>query len=430
MKRLIILLFSIATAFTAVAAGDIETRDLKLFREDDKVVLSFSVYVPEKTVRSNRRLVVTPQLYNSNGAIDMDMFTITGAQMEKRNRQRRRLDKNSNAGSHINTPNSSTMRYTASIPYESWIEGTLFMRLQIAEEGCCALEDKGEILFAEAINLPLPTAPSTPDVVAIPSEVTQRTTEFPFLRLVSGNDQGERGASIRFKAASSSLDLAFSSNTENRNKIKDGVRLVSSNQRTNLEKITVIGFASPEGDNQQNIRLAEQRARALSRHLQKEMDLPESMFEIKSGGVDWDGLLDLVNQSDMRYKNEVMDIIKNTPVENRNEKLKQLAGGRPYQSIYDVLFPQLRDACYISVWYSEAMDEAAQVINGAIELVNNTRYEEALRNLQTVENDSRSWNVTGTIYLLQGDYQNARIWLEKAVEAGDKEAEKNLNLIN
>ena len=129
--------------------------------------------------------------------------------------------------------------------------------------------------------------------------------------------------------------------------------MINNDPRTHLEKITIAGFASPEGNNQQNIKLAENRARALSQYLQQEMNIPETVFEIQSGGVDWDGLLDLVNQSDMNYKEEIINIINNTPPEQRNERLKQLRGGRPYRSIYDELYPQLRDACYINVWYSE-----------------------------------------------------------------------------
>ena len=429
-SKLIILLLSI-NMISAVAA-DIETKDMKLFREGEEVVLAFSAYVPEKTVRTDRRLLITPQLYNDNGAVEMELFTVTGNQMAKRERQRRNLDKNSAAGNNANTANGSTMQYAASIPYESWMEGTLYMRLLIKEEGCCSVTDKGATAATGPVTLPLPVVPSTPEVAAIPSEVTEKKTDYPFLRLVDGDGESNdrKSSSIRYKAGSSSLDLKFSSNTENRNRIKTGVQMVSDNDRTNLEKITIIGFASPEGDSQQNMRLAEERAQALSRHLQKEMDLPETMFEIKSGGVDWDGLLELVKQSDMRYKNEIVHIITNTPPENRNEQLKQLGGGRPYQSMYDVLFPQLRDACHISVWYAETKDTAAETINNAIGMIKNMLYDEALKELRTVEHDRRSWNVAGTCYLLMGDYPNARIWLERAAEAGDKEAEKNLKLIN
>jgi len=53
-----------------------------------------------------------------------------------------------------------------------------------------------------------------------------------------------------------------------------------------------------------------------------------------------------------------------------------------------------------------------------------------LESLLSVEHDPRSWNVIGTCYMLQGDYPKARIWLEKAIAAGDEDAKKNFDLIN
>ena len=427
-SKLILFLLSI-THILPVVAGSIEIRDLKLFKEGERVTLSFSAYIPEKTVRSNRRLLVTPQLYNNNSATSAEYFTITGAQMEKREKQKRRLTGNNPVDTPANVSNGSTMLYMASVPYEAWMEGVLFLRLLIEEEGCCSAKDLGAMVSMGPLNVPLPYTPSLPEVVSLHSEVARRVVEYPFLRLINQEGSGDRSTSVRFRVASTRLELSYSSNAASIKKIIEGINLVNDDPRTRLEKITIVGFASPEGERIQNMRLAENRAKALSQHLQRAMNIPANTFEIQSGGEDWEGLLELVKKSDMRYKEEVIRIITTVSPERRNERLKQLEGGRPYRSIYDVLYPQLRDACYINVWYSEAKDQSAETINNAIALIAASRYDEALRSLSTVENDSRSWNVIGTCYLLQGDYSTARVWLEKAVRAGDKEAEKNLNLI-
>ena len=427
-KIIIILLFFI-TISSAGATG-IEPRDVKIFREGDKVILSFSAYIPEKTVRSDYRLLITPQLYNNNGIASTDIFTVTGSKMSKREKQKTRLTKSITVNSNVNAVNGSTMLYTRSVAYQSWMENSLSLRLLMEEEGCCSTEDLGTTTSAGPFNLPLPHSPAIPEVIVLqPSEVTKKTIEYPFLRLINQDGSGDRTTSVRYKSGSSNLDLSFSSNAINTDKIINGINLINKDSRTRLEKITIVGFASPEGNNQQNMKLAENRANALSQYLQQKMNIPEATFEIQSGGEDWTGLLELVKQSDMNYKEEVIDIITNTPPAQRNERLKQLEGGRPYRSIYDVLYPQLRDACYINVWYSETKDESAETINNAIALIATLRYDEALKGLFTVESDPRSWNVIGTCYLLQGDYPKARIWLEKAVETGNKEAEKNLKLI-
>ena len=428
-SKIIILLLSIINTFY-VFAGDIEPRDLKLFREGEKIVLSFSAYIPEKTVHADRRLLVTPQLYNDNGAALMETFSVTGKRMERKEKQKSLLAGRSAGDNSIaNGSNGSTMFYVASILYESWMENELFLLLKVEEEGCCTREDIGAMTAMGPLDLPLPYQPSLPEVAALPSDVTQKVVEYPFLRLIDLDGSGDRSTSVRFKTASSELDMSFSSNRENVKKIANGIDLVNSDLRTRLEKITIVGFASPEGDKQLNMRLAENRAKALSQYLQQEMGIPAETFEVQSGGEDWDGLLELVRKSDMQYKDEIINIITNYPVDTRNDRLKQIGGGRPYRSIYDVLYPQLRDACYINVWYSEKEDEAAITINNAIALIASLRYDEALRSLSVVEGDSRSWNVIGTCYLLLGDYKEARIWLGKAVAAGDKEAEKNIELI-
>ena len=428
-SKIILFLFAILNLFPGIA-GNIETRDLKLFREGEKVVLSFSAYIPEKTVRTDRRLWITPQLYNDNGTTSLELFSITGNQMEKREKQKKRLNKEETTVSYANSSNGSTMLYTGTVPYEAWMNNTLFLRLQTNEEGCCEMEDLGTILAAGPLNLSLPYAPSLSEVQPIASEVTKMIDKFPFLRLIDKDESGDRSTSVRFRVSNSKLDLSFSSNAENIEKIMEGIRLVNREERTRLEKITIAGFASPEGTRRHNLQLSENRARALSQYLQREMNLPSYIFEIQSEGEDWVGLLELVKQSDMQYKDEIIDIINNYPAEGRNERIKQLGGGRPYQSMYDIFYPQLRDACYINVWYSEAKDEIADAINQSISLIATLRYDDALKKLFTVEHDPRSWNAIGTCYILQGDYPKARIWLKKAIELGNKDAIKNLELIN
>ena len=428
--KITILLFTIINALSPVVAGGIETEELKIFREGDKVMLSFSVYIPEKTVKTDRRLLVTPQLYNDNGAASTNLFTITGKQMEKREKQKKLLNKD-NSATYANTSNGSVMLYNAVVPYEAWMNNALSLRLLVTEEGCCEEEDWGVVATVGSVNLPLPYAPVLPDVMLPePSQTAQMANKYPFLHLVDKVGDGDRSTSVRFRVSSSELDLSFSSNAENVEKILEGIRLINSDERAHLEKITIAGYASPEGTRKHNLELSENRAKALSRYLQQEASLPLAAFEIQPGGENWAGLLELVVQSNMEYKGEIIDIVTNQPAEKRNDLLKKLGGGRPYQSIYDVIYPQLRDACYINVWYSEKKDEAADIINNAISQIATLRYDDALESLFAVEHDPRSWNVIGTCYILQGNYPEARIWLQKAVEVGNKEAVKNLGLIN
>ena len=85
--------------------------------------------------------------------------------------------------------------------------------------------------------------------------------------------------------------------------------------------------------------------------LHRSTDLPDSLFEIVAHGVNWEGLTDLVDTSDMPYRDEVLNILRNTPewivrngvvVDGRKRRLGMLHGGRAWQYMYEHFFPKLR----------------------------------------------------------------------------------------
>ena len=440
--QIIIILLTIINVCSVYAADPavtgIKISELKILREKENLALSFSAYISERTVRSDNRWTVTPQLYNDNGAVSMEPFTITGRQMDRREKQKNLINKKSSAATdsdipqkkYANTTNGSTMLYTYTISYEPWMVGELRLHLLVTESGCCSITDLGAIQVEAPISLPPLPTPFLSGVQTRSPEVVQMVEQYPFLRLIGKDIESGDAPHVRFRVSNSKLDLAFSSNAENVGTITKAVEMVLKGSQTDLEKISISGFASPEGTRVGNLELSKNRAKALSRYLMQQLNLPESIFELQFDGEDWEGLLELVRQSDMRHKESIIDIITNSPKERRNDILKHLEGGRPYQSLYDIFYPQLRDACYINVWYSEKRDEAADAINLAVDRIKNTRYDEALQILSTVENDPRAWNAIGACHLLRGDYPKARAWFIKAADGGDKDAERNLELIN
>jgi hypothetical protein len=52
-------------------------------------------------------------------------------------------------------------------------------------------------------------------------------------------------------------------------------------------------------------------------------------------------------------KDQVLNIIDNVPESQRKARLQSLNGGRTYRGMLDILYPQLRSACYLDVWYDK-----------------------------------------------------------------------------
>ena len=173
--------------------------------------------------------------------------------------------------------------------------------------------------------------------------------------------------------------------------------------------------------------LSGDRANALKQYISEQYNISADSIEIVAGGIDWQGLEDLVAKSDMNYKEEVLRIMHEVPENQRNSHLMSIANGRTYIGMLEQLYPQLRDACYINVWYSEGEDFVAPVISQALDKMANREWDAALSLLHTVSKDERSWNDIGVCYMMKGDYTNAEIWLQKAVDAGEDNALQNLN---
>lgn len=414
-------------ASSLLKAGDIRTQALEMNRKDNVLKVSFMALIPEDAVRSTSRLVITPQLYNGEGeSISLQPFTVTGHRRARRDKQQRLLARKGSTPANY-TLCGSTLAYSDTTTYAAWMDENLSLRFSIEEEACCDVKPMPEKVVATDLPLHFEKKPMLASVTPQVSEVSQKAaTKYPFLRMLGKEATSGRGVSIRFRVVENEIDSAYSTNRDNLKDILDAITLVQKDTRTRLEKISVTGYASPEGNKEQNKRLSLMRALALKDYIAHKMNVGDEKFEVTAGGEDWQGLKELVQKSDMPYKDEITAIIEQAPEKERNARMKRLAGGRPYKSMLDVLFPQLRDACYLNVWYSEKPDSNADTINAAMKDIAEGHYDEALRRLETVENDSRSWNATGVCHLLKGDTKEARRWFTRAWETGDKEAAENL----
>ena len=97
--------------------------------------------------------------------------------------------------------------------------------------------------------------------------------------------------------------------------------------------------------------------------------------------------------------------------------------------LYEI-FPHLRCARYLAVYYDSADDKAVDTINQSNALIREGKYQEALENLSTVANDARAFNPTGVALMMQGRFEEAMPWFEKALEYDHPEAQNNIDAIN
>lgn len=427
MRRFTISLVAFLSAICATGQNHLNITEQSVERCGQNVKVTFKVTADQKAVRQGEKIMVTATLIPgkaTEAAIGFDPFYVAGHQQQKILMQKSRLNRKGTSVPVFIT-NGETYTFVETIPYDNTIKPKSYeLSLSAIRMGCCGTEKclavKESFTIGSAI---MPVVAKTAPKV---TKVHQARPEYPFLNKIGSDIKDQRGVSVRFPLAQTELDPTFSFNEKSLKDIIDAISLVTKDDLAKLETIDIAGYASPEGDAKKNLELAAGRAKALKDYIIGKFGFDEDMFNVTSGGTDWAGLKELVIKSDMPYKDEIIGIIDNTPEENRQAKIAALAGGRPYKSMRDVLYPQLRDACYIRVWFSEKEDVAAKEINEAIADINAGKHEEALKKLMAHKDDSRAWNAIGCVKVLMEDLKQAREWFRKAAEAGDHDAAANL----
>ena len=111
-------------------------------------------------------------------------------------------------------------------------------------------------------------------------------------------------------------------------------------------------------------------------------------------------------------------------------KIKNMDAGRTWQKMLEEIYPHLRSARYLSVYYDSTNDNAVEIINGANALINEGRYAEAYDMVMSVKTDMRAYNTIGVALMGQGYLEEAVEWFKKAVENNCPSAQQNIDSIN
>lgn len=152
--------------------------------------------------------------------------------------------------------------------------------------------------------------------------------------------------------------------------------------------------------------------------------LPEYVFDVVSIGEAWAELRDMVAADPViTHKQEILDVLDNTPVWDSERQIGRMSAlwkidmERPYWYMYKNLFPKLRNASYVKVYFDDVPDAACGTINRAGELIAAGDYAGALELLREVKDDERAWPGLAVCHAMTGDRAAAQEYLRKVRSA-------------
>ncbi len=359
--------------------------------------------------------------------------------------------------------NEPVIAYSASVPYEDWMQ-YISVAVEQVIEGCCFQFEKpleniaeNELLFYDI----KPYFNLTPLQYEL-TELEMYDIENPFLHPMEDYEKRydilfrdrDKGTSVViFTVGSHKLDMDYQGNKDVLESIRKAFQLIENDPNAILKQIMIAGYASPEGSLSFNTALAQRRAESVKAFIQTLMERPnDHLFELYNGREDWDGLAEQVEKSTMPEKLEILDIIRSHTMEQeiRKTKLRQLNGGQPYRYMLENFYPSLRSAGYVQVYYEidrkatvatavtdefgrttwvdpdSPQNRCVTAVNKSLGYLVDNQYEEALELLIEFKEDARAWNCLEVCYMMKGDYDEADNYFRRAIDSGDENAALNL----
>ena len=437
-------------------SGDIGIEPVRLEQSGDFLYIDMNFILKDVKVRTAHGVDFIPQLVAPANTYNLPKVSVKGKDEYLAYERRLSLMSPKEKRKHVapylvkksNKRTNDTIRYRYVLPYESWMADAK-LNVQRDECGC------GESTLMSV------------------QPVIDQVTKVEVVK--SREIQAE--CFLDFEVNKINIRPEYMNNPRELAKIRVMIDDLKLDPSIKVNRLDIIGYASPEGTLATNKRLSEGRAMALRDYLASRYDFPRNQYHIIFGGENWDGLIDALETLDMDYKNEVLDIIQDIPIEKgRETKLMQLRGGVPYRYLLKNVFPSLRVAiCKVNYDIKNFnVDEAKEVIKrrpqnlslNEMFLVANTYpkgsqefidvFETAVRMYPDSEianmnaataalsrNDLISaerylkkmesqeyWpeynNAMGILTLLKGDYELAEEYLNKARELGLDVATDNL----
>lgn len=206
--------------------------------------------------------------------------------------------------------------------------------------------------------------------------------------------------------------------------LQAAIKDAKDNEKKEINKIEVAGYASPDGAQDLNEKLAQNRQKAAANFLKKDLKKNKLNNAIESNitAEDWEGFQKAMENSNMQDKDLVLRVLSMySDPEEREAQIKNLSS--VYGTIADEILPALRRSRLILTTdlIGKSDDEIRELAKNnpdqlsveellyAATLTNNKAEKmEIYAKAANIYNDYRAWNSLGQLYFEDGNIAEAR----------------------
>ena len=420
MKRAILTTMAFL-AVSILAHGQSRISNELLQYNDTKAIVTFDIETIGNNIPSNRKEVIKPFLYNGKDTMWLDAVEVYGKNRLKRERQEYRLSGIKNWELEENqTVKGLVYNYSSETSIKTWMTpANLGIKREIVGCGCPQEQIADQYITQAQLFFEPPVVERR-----IPA---QYALAQPSRIWNLGADEYE----VIFKVGKTNIDHTIFNNKVTFEKILSAIDKIYSYSGFNVTEIEIAGYASPEGTQSFNNWLAENRAKALIKYIieqRPQYNLTPDKFKLINGQENWEGLKRMTQASAMSPEEikKIIDIIDSDKGAARKTALKTLDGGKLYRKMLKEVYPHLRSANYLTVYYDSSTDNALEQINLANSLIEKGEYSKALETIEPFADDFRAYNTYGVALMMNKEFEKAMPIFEKAIAEGSEQAKTNM----
>lgn len=409
---------------------------------DEKVVVKFTGQVPQKYFDKGCVMFIQPVFSWEGGNIPLEPLTLKGEKVD-------------GDGTIINYANGGRFTYSDMFDFKPGMETG---RVTLTPVGYSARRTNEDARFADDILRDNNGKEFSPVLISDGVNNTSSMVDIKGNISISpinyNKTQGiVETADIYFNGGTSELDWNFAMNQK-----FDSYNTLQQLKRIMLEQglpkqISITGWASPEGEETDNVGVSKNRVDVATAQLNKVLDevltimarrakvkpqdvdyykyeqLKKLVITTRAAGEDWVHFVVMVEASDIQDKHAIINIVETQQnLVKREQMIRNMA--EVYSELNDEIFPSLRRA-QIALYYSEARKTDAELAKLASTKPEKLSFDELMYaayinyNYDTklkyykwaTENHSSewaAWNNAGAVAFFLDDYEEAERYLKVA----------------
>lgn len=376
----------------------------------DSVALKVNVTFPPKYFQKTATLEVTPVLKYEGGEVSFQSMTLQGESVQANNKV-------------VSYDNGGTFTFESKVKFEEAMrKSELYASLK------ASIKDESEVLPEQKVADGVMSTALLLDNKALAIPAADK-----FMRVT----EDTKGATIFFV-----INQASIANKELKKEelaaLQNYIKSVASNDRMEFKGVEIKAFASPDGEEALNDKLAANRMKNSDSYFKNQLKkskikLADSVnVSTSSLAEDWDGFKTLMQESDIQDKELILRVLSmySDPVV-REREIKNIAAA--YEEVADKILPQLRRSqLSVNVAVIGYSDEELKemIANGSEDLTveellyaatlasdNNEKLSIYQKAAAKYGDDWRTNNNVGYINYEMGNLAEAKAAFEKAKEA-------------